>query len=254
MEMKDKLRKLRQDRGMTQAQLAETLFVSRSTVAKWESGLGLPSQECMEMLERLYGISSAEVTTVDPETVIVEKNRRLHRIASIGVYFIVLVLVTISLMITYGLLQGGYGFTSAMAADAEPEEPYFQAGKCRIYYAPTMTIKEQDGSEWEYISDSAIVQQHFWGWTTAENGKSYSTRVITKDNYVVGVILTFHDRSGYYHLIKPRISNGMDTGLLRLTAIRIGSETYEPEKGIFFSTKEDISGFFADDIFYEIEP
>lgn len=107
MEMKDKLRKLRQDRGMTQAQLAETLFVSRSTVAKWECGLGLPSRECMEMLERLYGISSSEVTTVDPELVIVEKNRKLHRIASIGVYFIVLILVTISIMITDGLLQGG---------------------------------------------------------------------------------------------------------------------------------------------------
>lgn len=254
MEMKDKLRMLRQDRGMTQAQLAETLFVSRSTVAKWENGLGLPGEECMEMLEHLYGISSGEVTTGDPEMVIVEKNKKLHRITSIGVYFIVLLLVALTFIITYGLLRGGYGFTSAMAADVDPEEPYFQAGKCRIYYAPVMTVKDQDGSEWEYISDTAIVQQHFWGWTTAENGKSYSTRVITKNNYVVGVLLTFQDRSGYYHLIKPRISNVMDTDLLRLTGVRIGGETYEPEMGIFFSTKEDIIGFFVDDTFYEIEP
>lgn len=46
----------------------------------------------------------------------------------------------------------------------------------------------------------------------------------------------------------------MDTGLLRLSSVRIGDEIYELEKGAFFSTKEDISGFFADDIFYEIEP
>lgn len=51
MEMKDKLKKLRQEKGMTQAQLAEALFVSRSTVAKWENGLGLPNPESMAALE-----------------------------------------------------------------------------------------------------------------------------------------------------------------------------------------------------------
>ena len=51
MELKDKLKKLRQDKGMTQAQLAEALFVSRSTIAKWENGLGLPSEDSMAALK-----------------------------------------------------------------------------------------------------------------------------------------------------------------------------------------------------------
>ena len=38
MELKDKLKKLRQEKGLTQAQLAQAVFVSRSTVAKWENG------------------------------------------------------------------------------------------------------------------------------------------------------------------------------------------------------------------------
>lgn len=42
MEMKDKLKKLRKDRGLAQAQLAEALFVSRSTVAKWEMDSDFP--------------------------------------------------------------------------------------------------------------------------------------------------------------------------------------------------------------------
>ena len=36
MELKDKLKQLRKAQGLTQAQLADAIFVSRSTVAKWE--------------------------------------------------------------------------------------------------------------------------------------------------------------------------------------------------------------------------
>ena len=40
MEFKDNLKQMRREKGLTQAQLAEKLFVTRSTVAKWENGLG----------------------------------------------------------------------------------------------------------------------------------------------------------------------------------------------------------------------
>ena len=55
MEFKDNLKKLRTEKGLTQAQLAEAIFVSRSTVAKWENGLGLPSVESMALLEAFFG-------------------------------------------------------------------------------------------------------------------------------------------------------------------------------------------------------
>lgn len=40
MEFKDNLKQMWREKGLTQAQLAEKLFVTRSTVAKWENGLG----------------------------------------------------------------------------------------------------------------------------------------------------------------------------------------------------------------------
>ena len=46
------LRKLRMVRGLSQAQLAESLFVTRSAVAKWESGSRLPDAD---MIARLAG-------------------------------------------------------------------------------------------------------------------------------------------------------------------------------------------------------
>jgi transcriptional regulator with XRE-family HTH domain len=78
MELKDNLKKLRTERGLTQAQLAEQLFVSRSTVAKWENGLGLPNPDSMAALEDLFGISAQQIATKEPEEVILQKNRKLR--------------------------------------------------------------------------------------------------------------------------------------------------------------------------------
>ena len=38
----DFLKELRKEKGLTQEELAETLFVTRRTVSWWESGINLP--------------------------------------------------------------------------------------------------------------------------------------------------------------------------------------------------------------------
>ena len=86
MEFKEKLKQLRIQKGLTQAQLAEKLFVSRSTVAKWENGLGLPNSESMATLENLFDVYAEDLATEEPENVIVKKNRSLKRIGEIVVW------------------------------------------------------------------------------------------------------------------------------------------------------------------------
>lgn len=85
MEFKYNLKKLRTEKGLTQAQLAEKLFVSRSTVVKWENGLGLPSPESMAALEELFEVTAADMATKEPENVIVQKNRRMHCATSVNI-------------------------------------------------------------------------------------------------------------------------------------------------------------------------
>ena len=45
---KDKLKELREKEGLSQQGLADKLFVSRSAIAKWENGNGIPSDEILK--------------------------------------------------------------------------------------------------------------------------------------------------------------------------------------------------------------
>ena len=54
MELKEKLKQARSERKISQQALADAIFVSRSAVAKWESGLGVPCNESMEALEKTW--------------------------------------------------------------------------------------------------------------------------------------------------------------------------------------------------------
>ena len=47
---KDKLKELRIQKGISQYELAEKLFVSRSAIAKWENGNGIPSDVNLEAI------------------------------------------------------------------------------------------------------------------------------------------------------------------------------------------------------------
>ena len=57
MEFNEKLQQLRKNRGLTQEELAEALFVSRTAVSKWESGRGWPSIDSLKEISRFFGVS-----------------------------------------------------------------------------------------------------------------------------------------------------------------------------------------------------
>ena len=42
MNFADKLKELRKQKGISQEQLAEKIYVSRQAITKWESGNGIP--------------------------------------------------------------------------------------------------------------------------------------------------------------------------------------------------------------------
>ena len=55
MEFNEKLQQLRTGKNLTQEQLAEQLYVSRTAISKWESGKGYPNIESLKCILPLYG-------------------------------------------------------------------------------------------------------------------------------------------------------------------------------------------------------
>ena len=57
MEFNEKLQELRKSRSLTQEELAEALFVSRTAISKWESGRGYPSLDSLKEISRYFSVS-----------------------------------------------------------------------------------------------------------------------------------------------------------------------------------------------------
>ncbi|MCR4897818.1 MAG: helix-turn-helix domain-containing protein, partial [Acholeplasmatales bacterium] len=80
MEFKDKLKELRIKNNFTQTSLGEKIYVSRSAIAKWENGLGLPSSESIDALCNIFNVSKDELLCSEQEEEnYVKKNKVIYK-------------------------------------------------------------------------------------------------------------------------------------------------------------------------------
>ena len=101
MELGEKLKKLRKERGISQKQLADAIYVSRSAVAKWENGLGFPSKTSYDSLVQYFDVSEQYFETEEPEAIIFKKNRKIRNY-SISIYAVLAVfLLSITVCFLY---------------------------------------------------------------------------------------------------------------------------------------------------------
>ena len=61
MEFNEKLQELRRKKGITQEELANTLYVSRTAISKWESGRGYPSIDSLKAIAKFYSVTVDEL-------------------------------------------------------------------------------------------------------------------------------------------------------------------------------------------------
>lgn len=76
MEFNEKLQELRKSRGLTQEELAEALFVSRTAVSKWESGRGYPSIDSLKEISKYFSVTIDELMTGEKLISIAEKENK----------------------------------------------------------------------------------------------------------------------------------------------------------------------------------
>ena len=61
MEFHKKLQDLRKQKGLTQEELAEALYVSRTAISKWESGRGYPNIDSLKAIAQFFGVTIDEL-------------------------------------------------------------------------------------------------------------------------------------------------------------------------------------------------
>ena len=145
MEFKDKLKALRREKGISQQALADAIFVSRSAVAKWENGLGFPNEESLAALQEYFSVPAGDFSTQKPETVIVQKNKRIKRLNLQFVALILAILLAAALIIpntkagmklTVLLLQSSFeDHAEALLADPANRQAYL-FGKAELEHKP----------------------------------------------------------------------------------------------------------------------
>lgn len=76
MEFNEKLRELRKGKSLTQEELAEALYVSRTAVSKWESGRGYPSIDSLKEISRFFSVTIDELICPDEIIAAAEDDKR----------------------------------------------------------------------------------------------------------------------------------------------------------------------------------
>ena len=76
MEFNEKLQELRKQKGITQEELAESLYVSRTAISKWESGRGYPNIDSLKIIARFFGVTIDELLSGDELLTIAEEDTK----------------------------------------------------------------------------------------------------------------------------------------------------------------------------------
>ena len=76
MEFSEKLQELRKAHNLTQEELSEILYVSRTAISKWESGRGYPSIESLKEVSNYFGVSIDELLSSDKIITIAEREHK----------------------------------------------------------------------------------------------------------------------------------------------------------------------------------
>jgi transcriptional regulator with XRE-family HTH domain len=76
MEFYEKLQELRKKKGLTQEELAQSLYVSRTAVSKWESGRGYPNIDSLKAIAKFFGVTIDELLSGDELLTIAEEDTK----------------------------------------------------------------------------------------------------------------------------------------------------------------------------------
>jgi transcriptional regulator with XRE-family HTH domain len=110
MKFCEKLQQLRKQKGLTQEQLAEKMFVSRTAVSKWESGKGYPNLDSLKYLSEIFSVSIDDLLSGEELISLAETENRTNIRNTLRVVFGILDVMALAFIFLplYGQKQDGF--------------------------------------------------------------------------------------------------------------------------------------------------
>lgn len=110
MEFSKKLQELRKQKDLTQEELSEILFVSRTAISKWESGRGYPSIDSLKAIADFFAITIDELLSGKELMSIAEKdsNRKTGHMRDLVFALLDCAVVMLLFIPFYGQHDGDY--------------------------------------------------------------------------------------------------------------------------------------------------
>lgn len=110
MEFNEKLQHLRTGKNLTQEQLAEQLYVSRTAISKWENGKGYPNIESLKCISKFFLVSIDELLSGEELITLAqtENNSNMNKIYSLIFGILDVMGIAFILLPLYGNPVGGY--------------------------------------------------------------------------------------------------------------------------------------------------
>lgn len=78
MEFNEKLQELRKNKEMTQEELANDLFVSRTAISKWESGKGYPNIDSLKAISKYFSVSLDDLLSSEEMLDVAENDNKIR--------------------------------------------------------------------------------------------------------------------------------------------------------------------------------
>lgn len=111
MELQEKLKQHRKNTGLTQAEIAQKLKVSRQTISNWETGKSLPDIYSLVTLSEVYDLSLDELIKGDVQ--VMKNIKKENKVKKIEVRLLACGILGVGLMAFYHLLGSLFNSNAA---------------------------------------------------------------------------------------------------------------------------------------------
>ena len=162
MEFNEKLQELRKQKGLTQEELADFLYVSRTAVSKWESGRGYPNIDSLKAISKFFGVTVDDLLSGGELLCIAEKDSAEKRK---NICDLVFGLLDLSVALFFFIPLFGQKTASAVGAvsllslngiGAYPKIAYFAVVICTVLLG-VMTLVLQNNKQIFWVKNKSKI-------------------------------------------------------------------------------------------------